>query len=146
MSDSDSNSNSDSDCVFCRIVRGDLPAEKVAETPEIVSILDIHPIAPGHALVIPKAHYALLTELPGGLLTETIREAQRVARSVLRATGAEGFNLLNNSHRCAGQAIPHVHFHVIPRRTGDGIRFQWNPTEYPDGELARWGAKIRSAL
>lgn len=134
------------DCVFCRIVRGILPSEKLAETPEILSILDINPIAPGHALVIPKAHHELLTDLPGGLLTETIREAQRVARGILRATGAEGFNLLNNNHRCSGQAIPHVHLHVIPRRTGDGIRFQWNPKQYAGGELAQWGAKIRSSL
>jgi histidine triad (HIT) family protein len=134
------------DCIFCRIVRGELPSEKVAETPEIVSILDIHPIAPGHVLVIPKAHHELLTDLPGGLLTETIREAQRVARAALRAAGAEGFNLLNNNHRCSGQAIPHVHFHVIPRRSGDGIRFNWSPVQYADGELAQWGAKIRAGL
>jgi len=134
------------DCIFCKIVEGAIPSEKLSETPEIVAILDLHPISPGHALVIPKAHHELMTDLPGGLLTEAIREAQRVARAVVKATGAEGFNLLNNNHRCSGQSIAHAHFHIIPRKTGDGIRYNWNPTQYAEGEMSRMAGSVRAAL
>jgi len=65
---------------------------------------------------------------------------------VVKAAAAEGFNLLSNNHRCSGQAIPHVHLHIIPRRTGDGIRFSWTPAKYKDGEMAAWGEKIRTSM
>ncbi|MBI2899018.1 MAG: HIT family protein [Planctomycetes bacterium] len=134
------------DCIFCRIVDGRIPSEKLFENDRVLAILDINPVAPGHALVLTKAHHELVTDLPADLLAEWIARTQEIARAVVKAASAEGFNLLSNNHKCSGQAIPHVHFHVIPRRTGDGIKFAWVPVKYPEGEMGAWAEKIRKAM
>jgi histidine triad (HIT) family protein len=134
------------DCIFCKIIEGAIPAHKILDSEKVVAILDINPVAPGHTLVLPRVHHEKMTDLPGDLAQELIARAQDVARAVLKISGAEGFNLLSNNHRCAGQAIPHVHFHVIPRKTGDGIRFNWAPTKYKDGEMEKWATDIQKAL
>lgn len=134
------------DCVFCRIVQGQLPAQRIFENDRVLAILDINPVAPGHTLVLPKPHHELLTQIPADLFAEWTSRAQEVARAVVHAAAAEGFNFLSNNHKSSGQAIPHAHIHVIPRRTGDGIKFQWAPTKYQDGEIETWGEKIRKAL
>lgn len=135
-----------SDCVFCRIIQGQIPGVKVFEDESVVAILDINPITRGHTLVLPKAHHETLVDLPAEALQATVRAVQRVAPAVLRGVGADGFNVLQNNHRCAGQAIPHVHFHVIPRKIGDGVRYQWNPGKYAEGEMESIAAEIRKAL
>lgn len=132
------------DCIFCRIVQGQIPAQKVFENDGIVAILDINPVAPGHTLVLPKAHYETVTDTPIAVLTELITRAQAVAKAVVAAANAEGFNLLANNHKCSGQAIPHVHFHVIPRRTGDGVKYGWPAQKYKDGETEQWAERIKS--
>lgn len=134
------------DCIFCKIVEGTIPAAKVHESEHVVAILDINPVAPGHTLILPRAHHDKLTDLPGDVARELMARAQEIARGVVKAASAEGFNLLSNNHRCAGQAIPHAHLHVIPRRTGDGIRFNWTPVKYKDGEMEKWAADIKKAL
>ncbi len=134
------------DCIFCKIVEGAIPAQKVLETDKVVAFLDINPIAFGHALVMPKAHHEIFTDVPGDLLAEVARAAQTVAKAVLKATGAEGYNLLMNNRRCAGQAIDHAHFHVIPRRNADGIKFEWKMKKYADGEIEKQAEAIRAAL
>lgn len=133
------------DCVFCRIAKGQVPAEKVFENERILAILDINPVAPGHALVLPKEHFETVVDLPADLLAEWTLRAQGIARAVVAAANAEGFNLLSNNRKCSGQAIPHVHLHVVPRRTGDGVKYGWPMTKYKDGEMAAWGEKIRAA-
>jgi len=134
------------ECVFCRILRGQIPAQKVYEDRAAVAILDINPVAPGHALVLPRRHVETWNDLPGDLAGELARASQTVARAVLKATGAEGFNLLSNNHRCSGQAIPHVHLHIIPRRPGDGIKFNWVTGTYEAGQIEKVAQAIRSAL
>lgn len=134
------------DCVFCRIVRGEIPSQKVFENDQVVAILDIGPIAPGHTLVIAKPHVEAFTDLAPELLAELSRRTQEIARGVLRAMGAPGFNLLMNNHRCSGQAIPHVHWHIIPRKDGDGVRFNWAPNKYEGDQMARTADAIRQAL
>ena len=134
------------DCIFCKIVAGSIPAQKVYENELVLAILDINPIAPGHTLVIPKTHVELFTDLRPDILGELAIRAQQVARGVVRATNAQGFNLLMNNHKCSGQAIPHAHWHIIPRKTDDGVRFNWQPAQYPEGEAARLASSIREAL
>ena len=134
------------DCIFCQIIEGKIPAEKVQDSENVVSIMDINPVAPGHTLVLPRKHFELLTDLPGELMQELAGVSQNVAKSVMKATDAEGFNYLANNHKCAGQAIGHAHIHIIPRRTGDGIRFNWSPKPYPEGELEKIAGKIREGL
>ncbi len=134
------------DCVFCKIVRGEISSHKVYENELVLAILDINPIAPGHALVMPKPHRETFSDLPPDLLGELVVRAQQVARGLVRATGALGFNLLMNNHKCSGQAIPHAHWHIIPRKQDDGVRFNWTPRKYGEGEAESTAASIREAL
>ena len=120
------------DCVFCKILAGEFAAQKIFESDKIVAILDINPVSLGHALVMPREHFETLSDLPPELAAELSRASQKVAQGVLKATGAEGFNLLMNNRKCAGQAILHAHFHVIPRRSHDGIKFSWPTRRYTD--------------
>ncbi len=133
-------------CVFCRIMRGEIPAHKIYEEPRIAAILDINPISWGHALVLPRDHYETWTDLPPDLAGDMAKAVQVVARAVMRAAGAEGFNLLVNNHLCSGQAIPHAHAHVIPRRTNDGVKFNWTPKPYDPGRIEKAAEAIRSAM
>ena len=134
------------DCIFCSIVKGEIAVQKVHDEGRIVAILDINPVAWGHTLVIPKEHHEAWNDLPPDLAAEMAKGAQTVARAIVKAAGAEGFNLLMNNHRCAGQAIPHAHFHIIPRKKGDGVRFNWVTKPYEAGQLEKAGEAVRAAL
>ncbi len=109
-------------CVFCRIIRGVEPAVIVYSDEYAVAFLDIAPVAPGHTLVVPRLHAERPEQLPPDHLCGLMRAAARVAPAVVEAVGAEGYNLLVNAGRAAGQVIMHVHVHIIPRRRGDGLR------------------------
>jgi len=110
------------DCVFCRIVDGDLPARVVAETETTLAFLDANPLAPGHTLVIPKAHHALIGDLPADLAGDVFDQLYRLTPAVESAVGADGSNVAFNNGPASGQEVPHVHGHVIPRFDGDGGR------------------------
>jgi len=134
------------DCVFCKIVGGQIPAAALVETDEVISFLDIAPVNPGHCLVVPKRHVQSLLDLNENELVSCILTAQKLARSVMKATGCPGLNLLQNNDRCAGQLVPHAHFHVIPRSPGDGFSFGWRQGRYAEGEMDRLRQKILQAL
>jgi len=134
------------DCVFCKIAKGELPSQKVYENEMVLAILDINPIAFGHTLVLPKSHAETFNDLRPDILGELVVRAQQVARAVVRATGAQGFNLLMNNGRCSGQAIDHAHWHVIPRKAEDGVKYNWAPRKYGEGELQKHADAIREAL
>jgi histidine triad (HIT) family protein len=134
------------DCVFCRIQKGEAAAQKVLENERTFAIIDINPVAWGHVLVLPREHHETWTDLAPDLLADLAQAAQQVARAVKKATGAEGFNLLMNNHRCSGQAIFHAHFHVIPRKTNDGIKFNWIPKPYESGQMEKAAEAVRTAL
>ena len=134
------------ECIFCKIVRGEIPCAKLAETDKILSFLDVSPVNKGHALVIPKEHYENLLELETEELTECTEIIQNVARAVVKVTGAEGFNVLQNNSECAGQVVPHVHFHIIPRRPDDGFSFGWRQGSYDAGEMEALSVSIRELI
>ncbi len=133
-------------CVFCRIVRGELPCAALMESDRVISFLDINPVNPGHALVAPKTHVEDLMDADTGDLHECIQTVQKVARAAVAATDAEGFNVLQNNGRCAGQVVPHLHFHVIPRRADDGFGFGWRQGRYGDSEMDELRRKIMDEL
>ena len=135
------------DCIFCRILKGEIPAQKVYDDPKSFAILDINPVAPGHVLVLPKDHHETWTDLPPDLAAELAKASQKVGMAVKKATGSEGFNLLMNNHRCSGQAIFHAHFHVIPRKTNDTVRYDWKTKPYASpAEQEKVAGQIRDAL
>lgn len=132
-------------CVFCRIVRGEIPSSKVYEDENVIAFLDIAPIKKGHTLVIPKEHHETITDVPDILLQQVIVAVKIIATSVMRATGAGGINLSMSINDVAGQTVPHAHFHIIPRHEGDGLR-HWPQGKYEEGERDEYAEKIRDAL
>jgi histidine triad (HIT) family protein len=123
------------DCVFCKIVAGDLPSSQLYEDDLVLSFLDIAPLAPGHSLVIPKNHYELYPEVPADEAAALAAAMLKIAPAVVASQGAEGFNLLLCNGAPAGQVVPHVHFHIIPRKTGDDLGFRWKHGSYAEGEM-----------
>ncbi|MBI9111114.1 HIT family protein [Maridesulfovibrio ferrireducens] len=123
------------DCIFCKIVAGDIPCFKIYETENILSFLDIGPVNKGHALVIPKGHYKNLWDIPADLGKELMTASQVVGDAIVKATGADGLNLLMNNNDAAGQLVFHAHFHLIPRFKDDGLKL-WDQGEYNDMDEA----------
>jgi histidine triad (HIT) family protein len=136
-----------SDCIFCRIVRGELPCEKLYEDDQVLAFMDIGPIIKGHALVIPKAHYDPITAMPADLLGRVIAVVQRIARAQFDGLRADGVNVHQTNGAAAGQVVPHVHFHVIPRFHTDGHSWNWRAGKYADpGEMRTLAAQIRARI
>jgi histidine triad (HIT) family protein len=134
---------SDPDCIFCKIVGGELPAEIVDEDERTISFMDIHPATRGHALVIPRRHARDLLEIDADDLTATILAAQRLARRVDDRLGADGANLLNSRGQAAWQTVFHFHIHVIPRYQGDPLRLPWTPAPGDPEQIAETAAQLR---
>jgi histidine triad (HIT) family protein len=133
----------DPDCLFCKIVAGDLPAEKIDEDEHTLAFMDINPWVRGHALVIPKDHHKNLYEVDPEVLGQTMAAAQRLSLRMRDALGAEGVNLLNSCERAAWQTVFHFHVHVIPRFHDDPLRLPGSPQEPGEDELAEVAAELR---
>jgi histidine triad (HIT) family protein len=129
-------------CVFCRIIAGEVPADIVWQDSEAVAFLDSHPVFHGHVLLCPREHYDTLLDLPADLAGPMMTRTQGLARAVEKALEADGtFIAVNNR---VSQTVPHLHIHVIPRRRKDGLRgFFWPRQHYAD-DLSR--QKIRDAI
>uniref|UniRef100_J3KUB7 HIT domain-containing protein n=1 Tax=Oryza brachyantha TaxID=4533 RepID=J3KUB7_ORYBR len=112
-------------CVFCRIIRGEAPAFKVYEDDVCLCILDSHPLAPGHSLIIPKCHFPSLEATPPPVVAAMCSKVPFLSNAIMKATQCDSFNMVVNNGAAAGQVIFHTHFHIIPRRSGDKL---W-PTE-----------------
>jgi histidine triad (HIT) family protein len=134
-------------CVFCRILAGELPATRLYEDEDVLAFLDIAPINKGHLLVIPKRHHRSLTELAPEQVGRLFAAAARLGRALVRAVQADGFNLLLSNGTVAGQVVPHVHVHLIPRFPDDGIRLPARALRYTDdAERDAIAAEIRRRL
>ena len=134
------------DCVFCKIIAGEIPAAKLLEDERTISFLDISPVNRGHALVVPKRHVAGLLDLADEEICAAMLMVRRVAAAVKAATGCPAFNVLQNDGEAAGQLVPHAHFHVIPRSPDDGFKPGWRQLKYAEGELELLQAAIRRHL
>lgn len=120
-----------SDCVFCRILAGELPSWKVYEDDYALAILDINPASKGHTLVISKRHYSHVNDFPEQEYLAFMASLRKVVKGLKKYTDA--LNILENDGKDAGQLVPHVHFHVIPRRPGDGLQIDiWRAQHDPD--------------
>ena len=132
----------DADCVFCRIVKGEIPSCKVYEDESVYAFLDIAPVGAGHCLVIPREHYESLGQCPEEILNALVYRLSPIARAAVGAVNGDGYNIMHNSGRSAGQLVNHVHFHIIPRKAGDGLR-HWPGGEYPAGRMEELAKLIR---
>jgi histidine triad (HIT) family protein len=127
---------SDPNCLFCKIVAGEIPSERVDEDERTVAFMDINPATRGHALVVPRTHAANLLEIEAGDLAATVAAAQRLARTALERLGADGITLLNSCGAAAWQTVFHFHIHVIPRYEGDPLRLPWTPAPGDPEQIA----------
>lgn len=134
----------DGDCIFCKIVAGELPAERVDEDEHTIAFMDINPWTRGHALVIPRNHSKNLYEAPAEDLEHAILGAQRLAGRMRDRLGAEGVNLLNCCEPAAWQSVFHLHIHVIPRWSDDPLKLPGMPMKSEEGELAEVAAELRA--
>jgi histidine triad (HIT) family protein len=125
----------DPDCIFCRILAGELPARIVDEDERTIAFMDIAPATRGHALVIPRAHSIDLLDVGPEDLGAVALAAQRLAGRAKERLGADGVNLLNSCGRAAWQTVFHFHVHVIPRYDGDPLRLPWVPSEGDQAEI-----------
>jgi histidine triad (HIT) family protein len=122
------------DCVFCRIIRGELPSFKLYEDEGFLAFLDIHPVARGHSLVIPKVHCVNLFDFDAALAPGYLEIIQAIAKRLTAKLGAKDFNVLNASGRAAQQSVDHLHFHVIPRFPNDGMGLWFHGRRKPSPE------------
>ena len=134
------------DCLFCKMVAGQIPVTKIYEDEVVLSFLDIGPISDGHTLVIPKQHFEKLHDCPAKLLGRVFSRLGEIASAVASAMDSDGYNILCNNGRAAGQLIEHLHFHIIPRNTGDRLFSRWPSYEYKDGKIEEIAATIRENL
>ena len=116
-------------CIFCKIAAGEIPAATLYEDEDFRVILDMGPAAKGHSLILPKAHYANLYEIPEELAAKAMKVAKAMAVQMVPALHADGFNVVQNNGEVAGQTVFHFHMHLIPRYKGDDARFGWHPGE-----------------
>jgi len=133
-------------CVFCRMVAGEIPVTRIYEDEAVLAFLDIGPISDGHTLVIPKEHSERLHECDPGVLSSLAARLGRIAGAVVKAMGADGYNVLVNNGRAAGQVVNHLHFHIIPRRTGDKVLAGWPAYKYKAGQIEEIAGRIRANL
>ena len=131
-------------CIFCKVAAGEIPAAKVYEDDAVVAFLDIGPISDGHTLVIPRQHCTKVEECPSEILTAVASRLGRIAKAVVKAMDADGYNLLSNNGSAAGQVVEHLHFHIIPRKTGDGVLTHWPSYKYAKGRMDEIAARIRA--
>jgi histidine triad (HIT) family protein len=125
----------DPDCLFCKIVAGEIPATKVAEDERTVAFMDINPATRGHLLVVPREHTRDLLEIGGEDLAACASAAARLAARVKERLGADGVNLLNSCGAAAWQTVFHFHLHVIPRYDDDPLRLPWKPEPGDEDEI-----------
>jgi histidine triad (HIT) family protein len=118
----DTNEKEEKDCVFCKIISGDIKAEIIAEEDNFIIMNDKFPKTKGHCLIIPKKHYTTLLDIPSSLGTELISLVKKQGLRLMKENKSEGFNLIQNNFSAAGQVVMHAHFHVIPRKAGDSVK------------------------
>lgn len=135
------------ECIFCKIVAGKLPSVKVYEDSDAMAFMDIGPIVKGHTLVVPLRHYDPITATPPEMLEKLILVVQKIARAQIDGLKADGVNVTQANGKVAGQIIPHIHFHVIPRFKSDGHSWNWAPGKYDSqAEIHGFAERIKNAL
>ena len=134
------------DCIFCKIVKGEIPSSKVYENDKFLAFLDIMPLNKGHTLVIPKKHYETVLDIPEEGLKEMSIIIQKITKALSLAIAPDGYNVFCNNKKAAGQEVPHLHFHIAPRFTNDGHTFKWSQGRYREGEMDIIREKIAKFL
>jgi histidine triad (HIT) family protein len=138
--------SSEADCIFCRIVAGTIPCVRLHEDAETLAFMDINPVHDGHCLVIPKAHYPTIFDITPEAAAAASRITAKLARAVQQALAPDGMNLLQANGPGAAQSVRHVHWHVLPRRNGDGLAMNWQPISGDLAQIKAIAERIRAEL
>lgn len=133
------------DCIFCKIIAGQIPCDRVYHDEQVLAFLDIAPITRGHTLVVSKQHFPDVAAAPSAVVDAMMAAIKKIAPGVLETTGATAFNVGINNGTAAGQVVRHVHFHLIPRRADDGLR-SWPHQTYGPGEGAALARQIAASV
>lgn len=131
-----------SDCVFCKIIRGEIPSKKVYDDKDVIAFLDINPANPGHTLVVPKKHSEDLTKSNEDDIAKAMHVVKKITASLKEKMNAIGVNVLQNNGKAAGQIVGHTHFHVIPRYPNDVVVISYQRQQIPDEELEEIRKKL----
>jgi histidine triad (HIT) family protein len=130
------------DCAFCKIIRGELAADKIYENEDILAFLDIAPINKAHILIIPKEHHPSISSVPEKIQMQILNTAGNLGKAIVRSCDYDGYNLHLSQGQCAGQAVQHAHMHLIPRIGTDGFHWNWRSLKYEEGEKSEFIEKI----
>jgi histidine triad (HIT) family protein len=134
-------------CVFCKIIAGQIPSFRVYEDADTIAFLDINPVTSGHTLVIPRLHCDPIYETPPEVLQKVILSVRKVAKAQITALKADAINVTQANGALAGQCVPHLHFHIIPRYASDNEPSNWHPGKYPsEAEPRRIAERIRATI
>jgi len=136
----------DADCIFCKIIRGEIPSFKVYEDDDTFAFMDINPIAPGHALVIPKHHSRDILETPDEWVAKAFAGARRLARAVQKTVEPDGINIVQANGPGAKQSVFHLHVHVVPRAMDDGLTMNWELVPGDMAEIEAVAGRIRANM
>ncbi len=132
------------DCIFCKIIDGQIPSYKIYENDSLLAFLDIFPLNYGHTVVIPKKHYYNFLDMPEDDIGDFFKDLKKISALIIKKLKMEGFNLVQNNFPEAGQVIPHLHFHIIPRMKGDGpLRMVPGKIQAKDEDLRKIVQKIK---
>lgn len=126
----------DNNCIFCKLANGDIPTNSIYEDNDFKVILDAAPATKGHALILPKNHYANIFEIDDEVAAKALPLAKKIAKNMMDKLGCDGVNILQNNGEAAGQTVHHFHVHVIPRWAGDGAIREWDHQSFSDAETA----------
>jgi len=129
-------------CIFCKIIKGEIPSYKVYEDKNTLAFLDIAPVNPGHVLVIPKKHFTNMEEITEEELCQVMKIVKKIGQAIKSGLGVSGYNIALNNDPVAGQAVPHIHFHIMPRDENDGLKL-WPQKKYGEGEAEAILRKIK---
>lgn len=136
----------DDNCIFCKLANGDIPTNSIYEDEDFNVILDASPATKGHALILPKQHYANMFEIDDEILAKAAKLAKRVITHEKEVLGCDGYNVLQNNGEVAGQTVFHFHMHLIPRYKGDQVGITWHPGELSDADKEEILLKVKEQL
>jgi histidine triad (HIT) family protein len=131
------------ECIFCAIVAGKMPCYKIYEDSKAIAFLDINPASKGHCLVVPKQHFENIFDIPEDVLAGLAAAIKAVAGKIKTELAPAGLTIMQNSGRAAGQIVPHIHFHLIPRNAGDGIVIGYKPLKFSEAEWTELQRKLK---
>jgi histidine triad (HIT) family protein len=136
----------DGTCVFCKIVARQIPCFKLLEDANTIAFMDINPVNPGHALAVAKGHWPTVDVIPADVLGEVAQTAQKVAKAAFKVLAPHGVNLLQANGEGAGQTVPHLHIHIMPRVEGDDVTLNWDPKPGDMAAIKAIYEKLKAAL